>query len=54
MSVLEKNAINVGEIILVHFNNFFNNFYISSKKESLATSLLVNATIERVNLFDNL
>lgn len=54
MSVLEKNAINVGEIILVHFNNFFNNFYISSKKESLATSLLVNITIERVNLFDNL
>lgn len=53
-SVLDGNAMTCGELLLIHFNNFFNNFFDSSKKESLVCALGVNMVIERIELFDNL
>ncbi len=39
---------------LLHFENFFNDFYGSTKKQSLLCELCVNLALTRVDLFDNL
>jgi hypothetical protein len=51
---LENNAKIVANLILVHIDNFFSNFFELSKKNSTVCLLGVNLAIERVYFFDNL
>lgn len=41
-------------MILIHFDNFFDEFYQSTKKQALVCALGVNVALTKVDLFDNL
>ena len=41
-------------MMILHFNKFFDEFYQSTKKKSLICNLGVNFVLTKVDLFDNL
>lgn len=41
-------------MLILHFDNFFEEFYQSTKKQSFVCGLFVKATLVKVSLFDNL
>lgn len=51
---LFENIKTYANMFLIHFDNFFNEFYQSTKKQSLVCSLCVNFALTKVDLFDNL
>ena len=52
--VIFENIKTYANLLLLHYENFFSEFYQSTKKQSLACMFVVNVTLTKVDLFNNL